>query len=59
MSAYATYLLGWIIIVVGLAWGAYLLNVPLLWAALAAVVLIALGIIALGRWLSPPGTRPD
>jgi hypothetical protein len=54
MSAAATYLIGWIVIVVGLAVGAYLLNIPALWVCLAAFFLIAVGVMALSWRAKPP-----
>jgi uncharacterized membrane protein YiaA len=45
MSAFATYLTGFLIFVLGLAIAAYLLNVPPLWIAVGAVVLIGLGTV--------------
>jgi positive regulator of sigma E activity len=45
MSSFQTYLLGFIILVVGLAVAAYLLSVPPLWIAVGALVLIGIGVI--------------
>lgn len=45
MSSFATYLLGYIIFVIGLAIGAYLLNVPIAWIGVGVVVLIGLGVV--------------
>jgi hypothetical protein len=58
MSAIAIYLLGWTIIVVGLAVGAYLLNVPALWAGIAAAVLIGLAALAVAWRARPPEPPP-
>jgi len=50
MSSFQTYLLGYIILIVGLAIAAYLLGVPTIWIAVATIVLIGIGIIsATGR----------
>lgn len=46
MSSFQTYLLGYIILIIGLAIAAYLLGVPTLWIAVATIVLIGIGIIA-------------
>lgn len=46
MSSFQTYLLGYIILVIGLAIGAYLLGLPTIWIAVATIVLIGIGIIA-------------
>ncbi|HEU4642962.1 MAG TPA: hypothetical protein VFS44_10955 [Gemmatimonadaceae bacterium] len=45
MSSFATYLLGYIIFVIGLAIAAYLLNVPITWIGVGALVLIGLGVV--------------
>lgn len=45
MSAFATYLLGYFVVIVGLAIGAYLLNVPSVWIAVGVIVLVGLGIL--------------
>jgi hypothetical protein len=45
MSSFGTYLLGFLVVVVGLAFAAYLLNVPTTWIAIGAVVLIGVGIV--------------
>ena len=45
MSSFTTYLLGYIILVVGLAIAASLLGVPTTWIAVGAIVLIGIGII--------------
>ena len=45
MSAFATYLLGFIILVIGLAIAAYLLNVPSMWIMVGVIVLIGLGVL--------------
>ena len=46
MSAFATYLVGFIILIMGLALGAYLLNVPPLWIVAGVIVLIGVGILS-------------
>lgn len=46
MSSFATYLIGFIILIVGLAFAAYLLNVPTTWIAVGAIVLIGIGILS-------------
>lgn len=45
MSSFATYLLGFIILVIGLAIAAYLLNVPSMWIMVGVIVLIGLGVL--------------
>jgi hypothetical protein len=58
MSSFATYLLGFIILVVGLSIAAYLLNVPPMWIVVGAIVLIGIGILMAttrGKMKDPPG----
>jgi uncharacterized membrane protein YiaA len=45
MSSFATYLIGFIILIVGLAFAAYLLNVPAMWIGVGIVVLIGIGVL--------------
>ncbi len=45
MSSFATYLLGFIILIIGLAIAAYLLNVPSMWIMVGVIVLIGLGVL--------------
>ncbi len=45
MSAFSTYLIGFIILIVGLAIAAYLLNVPATWIAVGVIVLIGIGVL--------------
>jgi hypothetical protein len=45
MSAFTTYLLGYFVVIIGLAIGAYLLNVSAAWIAVGVIVLIGLGIL--------------
>lgn len=59
MSAFATYLLGYLILVVGLAVAAYLLNVPVTWIAVGAVVLIGLGIVKATARTKPRDPPPS
>ncbi|HEU4563528.1 MAG TPA: hypothetical protein VFS05_02725 [Gemmatimonadaceae bacterium] len=50
MSAFGTYIIGFLVIIVGLAVAAYLLNVPTLWIAVGVLVLLGIGIVsATGR----------
>ncbi len=53
MSAFGTYLLGFVIFVIGLAIGAHLLGVPSMWIAVGVIVLIGLGIV-----MATTRTRP-
>ena len=45
MSSFGTYLLGFIVVIAGLAFAAYLLNVPTTWIAIGCIVLIGIGIV--------------
>jgi uncharacterized membrane protein YiaA len=45
MSSFSTYIVGFIILVVGLAMAAYLLNVPSMWIAVGVIVLIGIGVL--------------
>lgn len=58
MSTFQTYLLGYIILIIGLAIAAYLLGAPTIWIAVGVIVMIGLGIMAAtGRTKSRD--RPD
>ena len=45
MSSFGIYLIGFVLIVAGVAYGLTLAGVPTTWVIVAAVVLIGLGII--------------
>ena len=45
MSSFALYLIGFIILISGLAYGAYLLGIAATWIAVGAVVLLGLGMV--------------
>jgi positive regulator of sigma E activity len=53
MSSFQTYLLGFIILIVGLGIAAYLLGLPPIWIAVGAIVLIGIGIIAATNHTKP------
>ncbi|HUE96969.1 MAG TPA: hypothetical protein VMN39_09930 [Longimicrobiaceae bacterium] len=57
MTSSQTYLLGFIILIVGLAGAAYLLAVPPVWIAVGVVILIGIGIMAAASY-SGPGDGP-
>lgn len=46
MTSFQTYLLGFIILVMGLAGAAYLLDVPTEWIVVGIVVLVGLGVLS-------------
>ena len=45
MSSFATYVLGFVIVIIGLAIGAYLLGVQTTWIAVGVIVLLGIGIL--------------
>jgi uncharacterized membrane protein YiaA len=45
MSSFSTYIVGFIILIIGLALAAYLLNVPTTWIAVGVIVLIGIGVL--------------
>ena len=45
MSSFGTYLLGFIILIIGLAVAAYLLNVPQTWILVGVIIMVGLGIL--------------
>jgi positive regulator of sigma E activity len=45
MSSFATYLIGFIILIIGLAIAAYLLNVPSMWIIVGVIVLLGIGVL--------------
>jgi positive regulator of sigma E activity len=53
MSSFATYLIGFIIFIVGLAFAAYLLNVPTQWIAVGVIILIGIGVLMATRHEKP------
>lgn len=64
MSSFATYLVGFIILIVGLAIGAYLLNVPTSWIVVGVVILLGIGVLSATsrtrpRDPPPPGSGPQ
>jgi len=46
MSSFSTYLIGFIVLIIGLAVGAYLVGAPPLWIGVGAIVLIGIGILS-------------
>ena len=45
MSAFGTYLIGFIVLIVGLGIAAFLLNVPTMWIAVGVIVLVGIGFL--------------
>lgn len=61
MSSFSTYLVGFIILILGLAIAAFLLNVPTTWIIVGVIVLLGLGVLmATSRTKprDPPGGAP-
>jgi positive regulator of sigma E activity len=59
MSSFATYLIGFVILIVGIAIAAYLLNVPTTWITVGVIILVGLGILSAttkGKRKDPPET---
>ncbi|HEX5724578.1 MAG TPA: SoxR reducing system RseC family protein [Longimicrobiaceae bacterium] len=46
MSSFTTYLIGFLVLIVGLALAAYLFGLPTSWTIAGAIVLLGIGIIA-------------
>jgi uncharacterized membrane protein YiaA len=45
MSSFSTYMIGFVVLVLGLAIAAYLVNLPTMWIAVGVIVLVGLGIL--------------
>ena len=61
MSSFATYLLGFLILIVGVAVGAHLLGAPLQWIVVGVIVMIGLGVLmatSKTRPKDPPSAPP-
>jgi uncharacterized membrane protein YiaA len=59
MSSFTTYVIGFVILVLGLAMAAYLLNVPGMWIAVGVVVALGIGVVmatSRTKMKDPPGT---
>ena len=57
MSSFGTYLVGFIILIVGLAIAAYLLGVSSTWILVGAIILIGIGVVSAmtrGKMKDPP-----
>jgi hypothetical protein len=57
MSSFGTYLVGFLILIVGLGLAAYLLNIPAMWIAVGAIILIGIGVLSAttrGKMKDPP-----
>ena len=57
MSSFGTYLLGFAILIIGLAIAAYLLNVPTMWIVVGVIILLGIGVLMAttrGKMKDPP-----
>ena len=57
MSSFVTYLVGFLILILGLGMAAYLLNVPTMWIAVGVIVLLGIGVLMAttrGKMKDPP-----
>ncbi len=45
MSSFSTYLIGFVVLIIGLAVAAFLVGVPTMWIAVGVIVLIGIGIL--------------
>ena len=45
MSSFGTYLIGFVILILGLAIGAYLLHAPTVWIVVGVVVMLGIGVL--------------
>lgn len=45
MSSFSTFIIGFIILIIGLAIGAYLLNVPPMWITVGVVCMIGIAVL--------------
>ena len=53
MSSFSTYLIGYVIFVIGLAVAAFYLNAPPVWIGIGVVILIGVGIMMATRREKP------
>ena len=45
MSSFSTYLIGFVILIIGLAIAAFMLNVPTMWIVVGVIVAIGIGVL--------------
>jgi cadmium resistance protein CadD (predicted permease) len=59
MSSFGTYLIGFIILIVGLSVAAFLLNVPTTWIVVGVIIMLGIGVLmatSRTRMKDPPST---
>ena len=45
MSSFSTYLIGFVILIIGLAIAAYLLNVPTMWIVVGVIIMVGIAVL--------------
>jgi hypothetical protein len=55
MSPFGAYLFGALLVIIGLAFGAYLLNVPPAWIGVGVIVAVGVGVMLATTRTRPPG----
>lgn len=58
MNPFQTFLLGFVVLVIGLGIAAYLLGAPPVWIAVGAVILVGIGIILANDRNNPRNPPP-
>ena len=58
MSSFALYVIGFVVLIGGLAYGAFLMGAPPLWIGVGVVVLLGIGIISGVSRTRRPDTPP-
>lgn len=59
MSSFGIYIIGFVILIIGLALGAHMLGVPSVWIGIGMIVLIGIGVLSgvnRTKRPDPPGT---
>jgi hypothetical protein len=62
MSAFMLYVFGFVVLLAGLGYAAYLLHVPQTWIGVGALILIGMGVmsaVARTKQKDPPTGAPD
>lgn len=57
MTSFQTYMIGFIVLIIGLAAAAYLLGVATEWIVVGAIVMIGIGIIAAAGYSDSQGGK--
>jgi positive regulator of sigma E activity len=61
MSSFSTYMIGFVVLILGLALAAYLLNAPAVWIVVGVVILVGFAILMATTRTKPkdPQAPPD